>query len=255
MLILLKCLLDLPLGKVNKMTCDTRKKHFETAMALTIHDVKNSLAIFLDRLERVQAEDENAGKKYASFNYEVQRINNNLVRLLALYKVDADTFVLRDDYHHIDDFLVEIAAGYAAVLNEKCIELILECPEDLCYRFDKALIYGVLDNALNNAVRYTHSKIMLKASGCDDYLVLSVQDNGDGYPDNMLLQESSGSCETEIDMAGGTTGLGNYFSQIVAGLHKADKKKGYTSLTNGSELGGSCFSIYLPGKNSSFPDF
>jgi len=238
------------------MTLKTPTKHFEAAMALTIHDVKNSLALFLDRLEIVQASDEHAGKKYANFKYEIKRINNNLVRLLTLYKVDAEVFALQDEYHMLDDFFAEIGIEYSVLLSEKNIELILECPEDLYYPLDKALIYGVLDNAINNAVRYTRTKISLKAIEQDGYLVLSVQDDGDGYPENMLQNdEAAGSCETGIDMAAGTTGLGNYFSHIVASLHKADGKEGYIRLSNNGELGGSCFSLYLPGVKASFPEF
>ncbi|HEC17259.1 MAG TPA: HAMP domain-containing histidine kinase [Sedimenticola sp.] len=236
------------------MTSDTTGGHFKAALALTIHDVKNSLALFLDRVEAVQALDENAGQKYAGFKYEIKRINNNLVRLLSLYKVDEDDFALQDDFHLVDDFFEEIAAEYAAVLHEKDIELIPDCADGLCFRFDKGLIYGVLDNAINNAARYTKTRIGLKASREEGYLVLSVQDDGDGYPECMLTQDLSAKFESGIDMAGGATGLGLYFSWIVAKLHKREGRAGYVRLSNDGELGGGCFSIHLPGENASFSD-
>lgn len=236
------------------MTSDSAGKHFKTALALTIHDVKNSLALFLDRVEAVQAMDEDAGKKYASFKYEIKRINNNLVRLLSLYKVDEENYTLQDDFYLIDDLLEEIGAEYAAMLHEKGIELIVDCPDGLCFRLDKGLIYGVLDNAINNAVRYTKTKIKLKAAGEEGYLALSVQDDGSGYPESMLIQEAPAKCGASMDADSGTTGLGIYFSQSVASLHKGEKGEGYIRLANEGELGGSCFSIYLPGENESFFD-
>jgi len=229
------------------MTSDSSKKHFEAALALTIHDVKNSLALFLDRVEVVQANDAAAGKKYGNFKYEIKRINNNLIRLLALYKVGAEGFTLQDEFHYIDDFLTDIGAEYAAVLQDKNIELIVDCQDDLACQIDKGLVYGVLDNAISNAVRYTHTKIMLKAFEEDGFLVLSVQDDGDGYPEQMLQENSQqGGCNTSIDVSNSTTGLGNYFSQIVAELHQSDDKTGFIRMTNQGDLGGSCFSIHLP---------
>jgi len=235
---------------------DLSKTHFEAALALTIHDVKNSLALFLDRVEVVQANDKVAGKKYADFKYEIKRINNNLIRLLALYKVGAENFMLHDEFHYVDDFLSDIGAEYSAVLRDKNIELIIDCQDDLGCQMDKGLIYGVLDNAINNAVRYTRSKILLKAFEEDGFLVLSVQDDGDGYPEQMLeehLQQGGGN--TGIDISNSTTGLGNYFSQIVAGLHQSNDKKGFIQMTNQGDLGGSCFSIHLPSGDALHIDF
>ncbi len=229
------------------MTSSSSKTHFEAALALTIHDVKNSLAMFLDRVEMIQTDDEIAGKKYAGFKYEIKRINNNLIRLLALYKVGAENFVLQDDLYYIDDFLTDIGAEYTAVLQDRNIELIIDCQDDLACQMDAGLVYGVLDNAINNAVRYTRSKIVLKAFEEDGFLVISVQDDGNGYPEQMLeesLQQGEGG--TGVDFSNSTTGLGNYFSQIVAELHQSDGKTGFIRMTNQGDLKGSCFSIYLP---------
>ncbi len=230
------------------MASNPSKTHFEAALALTIHDVKNSLAMFLDRVEAIQSDDELAGKKYGGFKYEIKRINNNLIRLLALYKVGAENFVLQDELHYIDDFLTDIGAEYAAVLQDKNIALIVDCPDDLTCQMDRGLVYGVLDNAINNAVRYTRSKIVLKAFEEDGFLVISVQDDGSGYPEQMLEEQSQpGSGGTGVDFSSGTTGLGNYFSRIVAELHQSNGKRGFIRMTNQGERGGSCFSIHLPG--------
>lgn len=238
------------------MASNSSKTHFEAALALTIHDVKNSLVLFLDRIEVIQASDEVAGKKYGDFKYEIKRVNNNLIRLLALYKVGADSFVLQNDIHYMDDFLTDIGAEYSAVLQDKDIELIVDCQDGLACQMDRGLVHGVLDNAINNAVRYTRSKIMLKAFAEGDFLVLSVQDDGDGYPEQMLEEDQQqGSCNTDIDISNSTTGLGNYFSHIVAELHQSSDKTGFIRMTNQGDLGGSCFSIYLPCGDALHIDF
>ncbi len=238
------------------MASNSSKTHFEAALALTIHDVKNSLVLFLDRVEVIQANDEATGRKYGDFRYEIKRINNNLIRLLALYKVGADSFALQNEVHYIDDFLTDIGAEYAAVLADKSIELIIDCQDGLACQMDRGLVHGVLDNAISNAVRYTQSKIALNAFKEDGFLVLSVQDDGDGYPEHMLEEgQQQGSCNTDMDMSNSTTGLGNYFSHIVAELHQSSDNTGFIRMTNQADLGGSCFSIYLPCDDALHIDF
>ena len=56
------------------MTSDSSKTHFEAALALTIHDVKNSLALFLDRVEVIQANEDAANNK--------QKINVKIVFII-----------------------------------------------------------------------------------------------------------------------------------------------------------------------------
>ena len=46
------------------------------------------------------------------------------------------------------------------------------------------------------------------------YLVLSIEDNGSGYPENMLQEGSQ--AKTKISISSGSTGLGLYFASIVA---------------------------------------
>jgi len=50
----------------------------------------------------------------------------------------------------------------------------------------------------------------------------------------------------EVDFKTGSTGLGLYFSLMVAGMHVNQDKSGFISIINGGAMGGGVFSIHLP---------
>ncbi len=219
---------------------------FETALGLTIHDVKNSLASVLDRIEAIDAESAGEEKRYSGFRYEIKRINNNLVRLLSLYKLGPAGYGLQADDNHVGELLEDLAIDYRALLEAKGISLEFDCPEGLWGWFDRGLLYSVIDNAINNSIRYTRSVISVTAEKEGGWLVLRVSDDGDGYPEKMLQQEDNEGNAIPTDYGSGSTGLGIYFSRIVAGLHRCETRQGHVKLGNHENLGGGCFSIYLP---------
>jgi signal transduction histidine kinase len=109
------------------------------------------------------------------------------------------------------------------------------------------MISGVLDNVLNNAFRYTKDRVRISAGERDGYLFLRIEDNGPGYSESMLVQESDESPRKKtVDFETGSTGLGLYFSILVAKSHTHEDREGYISIVNGGAFGGGVFSFYIP---------
>jgi signal transduction histidine kinase len=102
----------------------------------------------------------------------------------------------------------------------------------------------VISHALNNATHYTKDKLLLSVKEEGGELVIRVEDNGSGYPSSVL--EAGDAVSKGVDFASGSTGLGLYFSSMVAKLHKNCGKTGGIFLENGGNLGGSCFILRLP---------
>jgi len=132
------------------------------------------------------------------------------------------------------------------MIRHRQIEKEVNCDNDLYWFFDRDLITGVLSNVINNLYKYTKNKIQVSAEKEDDFLVMRVKDNGPGYPKNMLLDHAEIDKQKSISFNNSNTGLGLYFSRLVAELHKNKGKKGYITTTNEGIDGGGCFSLYLP---------
>ena len=227
------------------------KMNFSDILASTLHDTKNSLGLLFNNLEDIIAScREQTCSKHADFyalQYEIQRLNHSLIRLLSLYKAEKSQLAANIDYYAIDDFLEEVAVAHEKLLASRGIQLVTECENGLTWALDRNLTGGVLDNIINNAFRYARSTVRIRAFTENGYLVVQIEDDGTGYPPAMLINENrQPQFKKEIDFKTGSTGLGLYFALMVAGMHVNQGKEGFISINNNGELGGGVFSIYLP---------
>lgn len=219
---------------------------FSMVIASAVHDMKNSLGMLLHSLDELRSnlpEDVARGPRVNTLQYEAERVHSDLVQLLGLYRIQQRTLSAHLDEHYLPDILGEQMARHEPLLEGRGIRGEIDCPPINAY-FDLELIPGVLGNLINNAIRYTRSRIRISAREEDGFVVLSVEDDGDGYPARML--EAPDSANQGISFSTGSTNLGLYFADCVARLHRDGERRGYIRLRNGGELGGGIFEIWLP---------
>lgn len=214
-------------------------------LASAVHDMKNSIGVMINFLETGLAEFGPAvQEKTAPMLYEVKRVNDNLIQMLAIYKIGNRFYPFDLAENSVDDFVREIVEQNQALLDYSGIALEVECDEGLTWYFDYELISGAISHALNNATHYTRDRLRLSVKEEGGELVMRVEDNGSGYPKSVL--EAGDAVSKGVNFASGSTGLGLYFSSMVARLHKNRGKTGSVSLENGGKFGGSCFILRLP---------
>ena len=221
---------------------------FSTVIASTVHDMKNSLALlgqahaqWLARLPAELRDDPLDGV----VEYEFARLNGMLVQLLGLYKLGVNQLPMRPEHHEVDDFLQAQLARHDEVLRSRGITARCEVAEfDLMGFFDQELLGSVVTNIIANSIRYARSTLLLAAREQDGGLLLSINDDGDGYPAAMLQQQ--GDYVLGLNQSSGSTGLGLYFAARIAELHQRNGVRGHIELRNGGPLGGGEFRIYLP---------
>jgi signal transduction histidine kinase len=222
---------------------------FSTLLASTVHDMKNSIGLLTNALDELTAECASCGcgsaHKLPPLRYEANRLNGNLLQLLTLYKIDRASVSLNIADHNVFDFLKENLLGNAGLLDSKGISLELECPEDLAWFFDRELVSGVVNNVLNNAYKYAGDRIKVSASRDGAGLVITIEDNGKGYPASLTAAAIAGP-ERFVHFSSGSTGLGLYFAALIAAMHRNGDREGTVSVSNGGPLGGGCFRIALP---------
>jgi signal transduction histidine kinase len=234
--------------KNNSTACDPSIHNITNFLASSVHDMKNSLNMLIYSLEKALASAEitqlPAHTELMQVNHEAKRINNNLVQLLTLYKLGQKIYPFDPQNICLDDFLHTITAQYIGLLKSQGISLEVHVDSGLYWYFDEDLISNVVGNALNNAMRYARDRIHIIADKKEGKLELRIEDNGDGYP-VQILQESNNSMHS-VDFQGGHTGLGFYFAKMVARMHHNQGCAGELKLKNGASLKGACFVLILP---------
>lgn len=216
-------------------------------LAATVHDVKNSLGLIDGQLndvaQRIGSVDEQSAQEIRRIQLECGRINNGLVHMLGLYKMQKGHFAPNFDDVLVSDVIADTTARYRELLKSMDIQLEFNDKSPDCVWFmDAMLIEGLLANVMTNTIRYTRSSLQFNVEEIDGWLNIKITDDGLGYPDAMVefVKEPE-----KIDFQTGSTGLGLYFCQRIAGMHTNGDKIGYIALSN-NEAGGASFDLWLP---------
>lgn len=221
---------------------------FSMVIASAVHDMKNSLALLMQAQSNLlhRLPDDLAwGTDRGIIEYESARMNGLMVQLLGLYKLDVNQLPMQATWHEVDDFVGEQLARISEILQARHIDYRYEVePFDLMGFFDRDLVGSVISNILTNSIRYARSAIELRAWQEGEYLVLSVSDDGRGYPEAMIRDQAH--YILGIKQATGSTGLGLYFSNCIARMHQRNGMSGHMELRNNGPLGGGEFRLYLP---------
>lgn len=224
-----------------------------TFVAAAAHDMKNSVSVIAayleDALARMAVTDAGppsaAAQSTAQALYETQRVNGNLVQLMALFKIEEGMYPFEPTHVALDEFSAEMQARVAPLATLRGLDLQCDAqPELHDWVFDPDLIGSVVIQALFSAVRYASRTVRLTLRASDGRLEIEVADDGQGFPDFMLAQGFPS--RQGIDTRTGSTGLGLYFARLAASLHRHGDATGSTRLANGGELGGGRFIVQLP---------
>lgn len=222
---------------------------FSTLMASSVHDMKNIIAAVSHAYESLVAQmpaELQQSAEVRLIERESLRLDAMLVQLLGMYKFEHGQLQVQSDYYRVDDLFEDLHNRHAELLEYRNISLHIELDDpDLEGFFDRNLIATVLDNALGNALNHCRSTIRLHASEAEGMVLLSVADDGPGYPAGMLgpvrQREASG-----IDLSTGSTGLGLYFAASIIALHDQPATPATLELRNDGPNGGACLQIGLP---------
>lgn len=222
---------------------------FSTILAISIHDTKNALGMVLNSLDGLL--DPTTGEcrcdagHVARLQYEARRVNDNLVQLLTLYRSDKGLYEPRLGTCMVYELLEDYYLSNKPMMDHHGVTCDIDCPADLTWSLDQAMVAAVLENVITNTVRYTRDRIRIAAQDAGGWLLLDMEDNGPGFPDTMLGRRAIAE-DAPLDPNAGRTGLGLYFCALIAQMHDSGEQHGYIELSNGGSLGGGRFRLALP---------
>jgi K+-sensing histidine kinase KdpD len=161
-----------------------------------------------------------------------------LSEMLLMHRHAKELLSINPDLVDAGDFVAILAAEYRELFPDLVIETHHDKAPSLAF-FDDALVRMAMANAMYNACRVAHSRVVLSAYERDKMLVLEVADDGPGYPDKLL---EKGITRPSADSERGA-GLGLYLAKKIAELHHLNDRHGSVELNN---EGGAVFRMILP---------
>jgi signal transduction histidine kinase len=221
------------------------KENIDFHLASCIHDMKNAISLILNTVDQLNADSQKDTKRHlANLNYEASRLNNDLIHMLGVYRLDSNHLHVVVDEHNIWDMVNDQYLKNQSLLEKYNITLEINGDEEEDWFFDSDLVASIINNIIVNTVRYTKTKILINIKVDDSYLNIEICDDGDGYPENMI--SNPGETNNNFDFRNGSTKLGLYFAAQIAKRHKNNAKEGLITLNNGGPLGGGVFTLKLP---------
>lgn len=175
---------------------ETMKNEF---FANISHEFKTPINIILATIQLVM-KNTSEGKICSSEDVDIDRYNRlikqNSYRLLKLVgniidrsKIDAGYYKLKVDIFNVINVIEEITLSVAQYMEHKGVNLIFDTDIEECIiACDAEKIERIMLNLLSNAIKYTkdNGEIVVKIVRKEDCILVSVQDNGMGIPEEKL---------------------------------------------------------------------
>ena len=208
------------------------------------HDLRTPLSRMRLSIERaVQKEDKDILKE-ALFDCaeEVGKLERLVKTVMDISEAEAETMNLFTEKIDLNELINESVHQYDFLINEKNLDVKLQLAEDLYVSVDPNRIRQVLNNLIDNAIKYTPEggKIELLTQDNGTSVLLTVRDNGIGISnedqnhifDRLYRADKSRSAKGQ--------GLGLSLVKAILQAHRSEIKVK-------SELGqGASFHILLP---------
>lgn len=216
--------------------------------ALVVHDIKNSLALLEADLEQLNHHEDVPVEAQKAYQRCVE-LKARLIAFLTLYKRDQGNLRAAIREVELVDFLEDMIASSQSVmlgankhghpievsLAEARIHIAPEVKHRGVGFFDEYLLDMALESALNNAVRFAHTRVELWFEQTAESLTFHVQDDGPG------IAVQQGGAERAVPEHSSSTGLGLALCGAVVDAHG----RGRVALDDVAG-GGALFTLALP---------
>lgn len=200
--------------------------HFKREMfAVVVHDLKNPLAAIMGTMDFLVDDLRDAPEGVRSSLSDVQSACHRILRLVAnlldLARLEAKQMPLRPVGVQILPMFVELARHRRAQASAKRVEIgIVGVADELAVDADADLLTRVLENILDNALRYTAKgdRIELRAMRKENAVEIRVGNTGPPIPASAYatIFEKFGQATKGGRM---NLGLGLYFARLAIEAH------------------------------------
>lgn len=153
-------------------------------LGMVSHELRNPVGIIqlqIDNLRMDTTLNEKQAKALSSLATCTERLTRMTKNLLDLSRLESGKISPTMTKLKIEKLINEIFEGIEPIALKKGIGLKLKLPVDLPEILaDHDMIYEVLLNLLSNAIRFAKSQIILSVTLEDDFIKITVSDDGSG---------------------------------------------------------------------------
>jgi len=199
-----------------------------TFVSIISHELKTPVALIKGYASTLRREDANWDREtiahgLAVIEDETDRLTNLIESLLTASKLQAEGLRLSNvDAVNMVELATRTVEGFRTQTDEH--HLVLDFPKDLpLVRGDEARLRQVLDNLINNAIKYSPEggEIRIVGSYDSQYVTIAVSDQGVGIPldEQDHIFERFYRIDDALSRQTQGTGLGLYLAQAVVKAH------------------------------------
>jgi len=223
-------------------------------LGMVAHDLRNPLTSIRGFSELILEDQSISRKEMCELLNIIHNLSEEMLltlhNLLDVARIDSGKFDVNLKEHNLSELLHYRIRLSNLTAKRKNIQLIDQVPDDLYAIFDNERLNQVVDNFLNNAIKYspTDSQIKITAKETEVGTEVSVIDQGPGIP-KAELDHIFATFHTlgSVTPTGGETssGLGLAIAKKIIDAHQ-----GEIGIRN-SDKNGSEFYFHIPKKASS----
>lgn len=192
--------------------------------ASVAHDLRNPISIIEGYTEYLQTnlQNDNLSKEKI---LEITSNINKTAKRLERYTDSIRTINALEDIEvnrkeiSTRKFIEDVKSDLKQMTKSKGIGLDLEAEKLFKekIKIDSYIIYRILENIINNAIRYSKEKINLSFNIQENYLIISIVDDGIGFSEDVLKERNNLIIPTASK--GEHCGLGLIISRILCKKH------------------------------------
>ena len=211
------------------------------------HELRTPVARMRFALEMLNASDNKEDQiRYAdAINEDINELDLLLEELLSYARFDQNNPNLNLSLVKLIPWLDHSMQKLLPLANNKTlVYMVKDIEDDETNHFEPRLMSRVLDNLVQNALRYAKSKVKVSLKRADDHYLLIVEDDGEGIPKEKRenIFDAFSRIDESRDRASGGFGLGLAIVERIVKAHQ-----GSVSIHT-SYLGGARFEVRLPRK-------
>ncbi|MGR3319486.1 MAG: hybrid sensor histidine kinase/response regulator [Candidatus Anammoxibacter sp.] len=168
---------------------DSLKKaeHARDAMThMIVHDLRNPLTIIQGYTQLLQQgnDDESRGKSIQRILAAEKNMSCLIKSILDFSKLESGEMPVSISSLNISLLINDVYEQFVLQAKEKNIQLSIEsASKEIMAMADKELLSRILQNLINNGLKHTDDSVTIVVVTDDKNVIISVNDNGSGIPD------------------------------------------------------------------------